>query len=269
MDDLEFSSTSHCLIELEDYNDHPPIFNPSLIHVAPFFENITIGSVLTRLTATDADSRENGQISYNIQADSDVLEEFYIDQRGYLIVAKSLDRETMSQYALVILAVDKGSPAQTGTATVHLSLLDVNDNGPRFEGLYMPVVWENTAWPQTLRMNESSYLLHVIDADSPGNGPPFRFSLPSDLRNSSDFLLVDHGNNTASIQTQRIFDREQEKEFYLPVIVSDSGTPPMSATNTLTIIIGDENDNGHQEGHKEVYVYVHGGKIQPAAFKNT
>ncbi|PIO31152.1 hypothetical protein AB205_0179680, partial [Aquarana catesbeiana] len=265
VEDLEFSTTSYCLIELQDYNDHPPIFSPSVVHVASFFENITIGSIITQVTATDADSSENGQISYNIQSDSDVLDEFYVDQSGSLIVAKSLDRETMSQYALVILAIDNGSPAQTGTATVYLTLLDVNDNGPRFDGLYMPVVWENAAWPQTLRMNESSYLLYVVDADSPGNGPPFRFSLPSDLQNSSDFLLVDHGNNTASIQTQRIFDREKEKEFHLPVIVTDSGNPPMSATNTLMITIGDENDNGHKEGHKEVYVYIHGGKRESAA----
>ncbi|KAM5138136.1 neural-cadherin-like [Mantella aurantiaca] len=263
VEDLEFSSTSQCLIELQDYNDHPPIFSPLVIHVAPFFENITVGSIITQVTATDADSKENGEISYSIQADSDVLEEFYIAQSGSLVVAKSLDRETMSQYALVILAIDKGSPAQTGTATVYLTLLDVNDNGPRFEGLYMPVVWENTAWPQTLRMNESSYLLYVIDADSAGNGPPFQFSLPSDLQNFSDFLLVDHGNNTASIQTQRIFDREREKEFYLPVIVTDSGNPPMSSTNTLMITIGDENDNGHKEGHKEVYAYVHGASRSP------
>ncbi|XP_040185436.1 neural-cadherin-like [Rana temporaria] len=263
VEDLEFSTTSYCLIELQDYNDHPPIFSPSVVHVAPFFENITVGSIITQVTATDADSSENGQISYTIQSDSDVLDEFYVDQSGSMIVAKSLDRETMSQYALVILAIDNGSPAQTGTATVYLTLLDVNDNGPRFDGLYMPVVWENAAWPQTLRMNESSYLLYVVDADSPGNGPPFRFSLPSDLQNSSDFLLVDHGNNTASIQTQRIFDREKEKEFRLPVIVTDSGNPPMSATNTLMITVGDENDNGHKEGHKEVYVYIHGAARSP------
>ncbi|XP_072278551.1 neural-cadherin-like [Pyxicephalus adspersus] len=263
VEDLEFSTTSHCLIELQDYNDHPPIFSPSLLHVPPFLENITVGTIITQVTATDADSSENGQISYNIQPNSDVLEEFYIDQNGSLIVAKSLDREIISQYALVILAIDQGSPPQTGTATVYLTLLDVNDNGPKFNGLYMPMVWENSAWPQTIRMDESSYLLYVIDADTPENGPPFRFSLPSDLQNSSNFLLVDHGNNTASIQTQRIFDRELEKEFHLPVIITDSGNPPMSATNTLTITIGDENDNGHKEGHKEVFAYIHGAIRSP------
>ncbi|XP_068117206.1 neural-cadherin-like [Hyperolius riggenbachi] len=263
VEDLEFSNISYCLIELQDYNDHPPVFSPSSVHVAPFFENITVGSIITQATATDADSGENGQIYYSIQPDSDVLGEFYIDSHGSLIVAKSLDREVISQYAIVILATDQGSPAQTGTATVFLTLLDVNDNGPVFDGLYMPMVWENAAWPQAVRMNESSYLLYVVDVDSPENGAPFQFSLPSDLQNSSGFLLVDHGNNTASIQTQRVFDREQQKEFHLPVIITDSGNPPVSATNTLTIIIGDENDNGHKEGHKEVYIYIHGAARSP------
>ncbi|KAM9301979.1 neural-cadherin-like [Gastrophryne carolinensis] len=258
VEDLHFSSISYCLIELQDFNDNPPVFTQSVVHVTPIFENITVGSIITQVIATDIDSGENGQISYIIQDDPGALEGFLVDQHGTLIVAKSLDREVVSQYAVIILAVDEGFPPQTGTATVFLTLLDVNDNGPEFDGLYTPVIWENSVWPQTIQMNESSYLLHVVDMDSPENGQPFRFSLPSDLLNSSDFLLIDHGNNTASVQTQRSFDHEQEKEFLLPVIVTDSGNPPMSATNTLTITIGDENDNGHREGHKEVYIYIHG-----------
>ncbi|XP_075692920.1 neural-cadherin-like [Rhinoderma darwinii] len=258
VEDRDFSSISSCVIELQDANDNPPIFSPSLIKLEPFYENITIGTIITNVTANDADSGKNGQIIYSIAPDSDVLGNFFVDQTGSIMVAKLLDREVLSTYALVILATDEGIPAQSGTMTVLLSLLDVNDNGPMFDGLYLPIVWENTAFPQTLRLNDSSYLLHAVDLDSQENGPPFHFSLPTDQQNSTDFLLVDHGDNTASVKALRVFDREQEKEFRLHVIITDSGQPPMSATNTLTITIGDENDHGHQAGHKEVYVYVHG-----------
>ncbi|XP_066439955.1 neural-cadherin-like [Eleutherodactylus coqui] len=263
VEDKDFSSISHCVIELQDANDNPPIFSPSLMKVDPFYENITIGTIITNVNATDADSGKNGHVIYSIAPDSDVLGEFFVDQTGSIMVSKSLDREALPTYTLIILAADEGSPAQTGTMTVLLNLLDVNDNGPIFDGIYQPVVWENTAFPQTLRLNDSSYLLHAVDLDSPENGPPFHFSVPTDQQNSTDFLLVDNGDNTASIQTLRVFDREQQKEFHLHVIITDSGWPPMSATNTLTITIGDENDHVHQAGHKEVYIYVHGVSRSP------
>ncbi|KAG8562655.1 hypothetical protein GDO81_015756 [Engystomops pustulosus] len=262
VEDRNFSSISDCEIELQDANDNPPVFSQSLIKVDPFYENITVGSIIANVTATDADSGKNGHVIYSIEPDSDVLGQFLVDQVGNIMVSKTLDREVLSAYSLVLLATDKGSPEQTATMTVFLNLLDVNDNGPMFDGLYLPVVWENTAFPQTLRLNDSSYLLHATDLDTPKNGPPFHFSLPTDQQNSTDFLLVDHDDNTASVQALRIFDRENEKEFHLYVIITDSGLPPMSATNTLTITIGDENDHAHQAGHKEVYIYVHGAAIR-------
>ncbi|XP_073411096.1 neural-cadherin-like [Dendrobates tinctorius] len=258
VEDKDFSGFSHCVIVLQDANDNAPIFSPLLTKVDPFSENVTLGTIIANVMATDADSGENGQISYSIAPESDVFEEFFVDQEGYIIVVKPLDREVLATYSLVTLATDKGSPAQTGTTTLLLSLLDVNDNGPKFDGIYLPVVWENSDFPQTLRLNDSSYLLHAVDVDSPENGPPFRFSLPNDQQNSTDFLLVDHGDNTALVQALRAFDREREKEFHLHIIITDSGHPPMSATNTLTITIGDENDHSHQAGQKEVYIYVHG-----------
>ncbi|MEE6500538.1 hypothetical protein FKM82_003823 [Ascaphus truei] len=259
VEDPKFSSTACCLIELQDCNDHAPVFIPPFVQVSPLFENIAVGSIITQVTASDADSGFNGNIVYSIKEDTDDLGEFYVDQAGFVTVAKALDREVIPQYNLVIQASDQGTPGQTGSAIVFINLLDVNDNGPTFDGTYMPVVWENTAWPQVVHMNQSSDLLHAVDPDTAENGPPFMFSLPSNYQNSLDFLLIDNGNNTATVQALRPFDREKEKAFYLPVIVTDSGIPPMSATNTLTITIGDENDNPHQGGHKEVYIYSHGG----------
>ncbi|KAM8945998.1 neural-cadherin-like [Pelodytes ibericus] len=263
VEDCDFSTISHCYIELQDYNDHAPVFHPSFLQVAPFFENITVGSVVAQVTAWDADSGLNGQFVYSISPDSDIRGEFYVDQSGHVQVAKCLDRETTSQYTLMILASDLGSPAQTGSATVLIDLLDVNDNGPSLAALYMPIVWENSAWPENVLINGTSDLLYAVDTDSAENGSPFAFSLPDDFWNSTTFLLTDHGNNTASVQTLRAFDREQDKVFHLPVIITDSGSPPRTTTNTLTITIGDKNDNPHRGGHKDVYVYTHGSAWIP------
>ena len=59
----------------------------------------------------------------------------------------------------------------------------------------------------------------------------------------------------AVVSSLRSFDREQQKEDLVPIVIKDSGSPAMSGTSTLTIIIGDTNDNKMQPGSKEVLVY--------------
>ncbi|XP_039619104.1 neural-cadherin [Polypterus senegalus] len=261
VEDLDFSNVIHCIIEVDDYNDHAPVFIPQFYQLSPLPENIQIGTSITKITATDTDSGQNGQISYSILADSDPYGQFVVDQAGHVIVSNSLDRETVAQHYIIVLATDQGEPPQTGSATVQLSLIDVNDNAPEFETAYMPVVWENVPGPQIVKMNQTSQLLHAIDRDVKENGPPFSFSLPVDFPNNSNFTLTDNGNNTATITALRKFDREIQKEFYLPIIMKDNGNPPLTTTNTLTITIGDENDHPHQPGFKEIYINSHRGRM--------
>ncbi|NXD82407.1 CADN protein, partial [Halcyon senegalensis] len=263
VEDRDFSSTAACLIEVEDSNDHSPVFLPQFIQTSPFLENVPVGTTVTTVRATDRDSGLNGNIIYSIKFDSDPMRQFGVDQRGHVIVANALDREAIQKYTLIVEASDQGTPARTGSVTVLISLLDVNDNGPRFEAPYVPVVWENALRPEIVYMNRTSKLLYAFDPDSEENGQPFTFSLPPDYQNSSDFWLTDNGNNTATVTALRSFDREKQKVFHLPIVITDSGIPAMSSTNTLTITIGDENDNCHEAGHKEVYVYSHKGKWSP------
>lgn len=52
-----------------------------------------------------------------------------------------------------------------------------------------------------------------------------------------------------------VFDREEIKEYFLPILITDSGDPPMSGVSMLHVIIGDENDNAMMPGHSEILVY--------------
>lgn len=51
------------------------------------------------------------------------------------------------------------------------------------------------------------------------------------------------------------FDREEVKEYFLPILITDSGARPMSGVSMLHVIIGDENDNAMLSGHSEILVY--------------
>lgn len=263
VEDSDFSSLIHCQVLVEDENDNAPVFTPDSHLLSPLPEDITIGTSIIQVVAADADSGLNGDILYSILPQSDPDGQFAVSRAGVVTVARPLDRETVAGYELVVIATDRGTPPLTGSVTVHLPLLDVNDNGPELETAYAPVLWENSPPPQVVWLNRSSTLLHVVDRDSPEHGPPFSLSLPS--HHSTDFHLQDHGNGSATLTALRRFDRERQSEVHLPVIMIDSGDPPMTATNTLTITIGDQNDNAHEAGEKDVYVHSRKGELLASA----
>uniref|UniRef100_A0AAZ1X942 Uncharacterized protein n=2 Tax=Oreochromis aureus TaxID=47969 RepID=A0AAZ1X942_OREAU len=263
VEDTDFSSHIHCLVLVEDENDNAPVFTPGSYLLSPLPEDVTEGTSVIQVVASDSDSGPNGDISYSILPESDPYGHFAVSGAGVVTVARPLDRETVAGYELVVMATDRGTPPLSGSVTVRLPLLDVNDNGPELETAYIPMLWENSPVPQVVWLNRSSTLLYVTDKDSPEQGPPFYLSLPSVY--STDFHLQDHGNGSATLTALRRFDRERQSEFHLPVIMIDSGEPPMTATNTLTITIGDHNDNAHQAGEKDVYVHSYKGRIANAA----
>ncbi|XP_077376416.1 neural-cadherin isoform X1 [Festucalex cinctus] len=261
VEDLDFSSLLHCAVEVDDYNDHAPVFIPHFLSLGPLSEDVPVGTSVARLVASDSDSGQNRQLVYSLSPDSDPDGLFAVDQSGVLTVARPLDREKVAQHHLVVIATDHGVPALSGSATVELPLLDVNDNGPQFEAVYAPVVFENLPGPQVVNMNQTSTLLRAVDRDSPENGAPFRFTVPADYRHSNDFYLKDNLNGTATLTALRTFDRERQKEFLIPVVMSDSGHPAKTVTGTLTVTIGDHNDHAHVGGEKTIFINTHRGRM--------
>ncbi|XP_068167737.1 neural-cadherin [Antennarius striatus] len=261
VEDPDFSSLLHCVVEVEDYNDHAPVFIPHFLSLAPVPEDITVGTSVAHLVASDSDSGQNRDLTYSLSKDSDPEGLFTIDQSGLLFVARPLDRERIPQHQLVVIATDHGIPPLTGSATVQLPLLDINDNGPVFETSYSPIVFENMAGPQVVRLNQTSSILGAVDPDSPENGPPFHFSVSAEYRHSNDFYLQDNLNGTATLTALRMFDRELQKEFLIPIIMSDSGHPVKTVTSTLTVTIGDRNDHAHMEGKKKIFINSYRGRM--------
>ncbi|RMC15145.1 hypothetical protein DUI87_07327 [Hirundo rustica rustica] len=258
-EDMDFFSIAHCVIYVEDSNDHAPVFYPQFYEVAALGEDVPVGTKVIQVSAVDLDSGLNGRFSFHLQNKSDPGGQFSLTSDGWLVVAGSLDHETVAQYKLIVIATDMGQPPLTGSATVLVTLQDVNDNGPEFEAHYNPVVWENTASPQVVQMNETSTLLYAKDRDTAANGAPFSFRLLSDLDSLTSFSLQDFHNGSAMLTALRTFDREVHKAFYLPILITDSGIPPMSSTNTLTVNIGDQNDHPHSAGYMESLIYSYDG----------
>nr|BAD91055.1 Af2-cadherin [Artemia franciscana] len=248
-------------VKVRDINDNKPIFERANIEVS-VYENAEIGKSLETFKATDPDQGGKSKVSYAIDRASDRRRQFFINTNGTVTIQRSLDREDLPRHQVKILAIDDGIPTKTATATLTVVVLDINDNAPRFLKDYRPVLPEHVPPRKVIEI-----LATDGDDRSKGNGPPFYFRMDP---NADDEIRasfkVEHdpkganGDGMALVSSLRSFDREQQKEYHVPIVIKDSGSPAMSATSTLTIVIGDVNDNKMQPGSKEIFVYNYMGQ---------
>ena len=118
-------------VHVRDVNDQTPTFT-RVTYEGSVPENDYVGTNILTVNATDGDSGTNAEISYHLGPDAGTL--FHIDdQTGQITAHAVFDRETKDTYTFTVLAVDHGTPSNTGTATVEVSIMDVNDEQPKFE----------------------------------------------------------------------------------------------------------------------------------------
>lgn len=58
---------------------------------------------------------------------------FTIDNEGNIRITRRLDREIEPQFQFILVAHDKGIPLLSSTASVEVTVLDINDNQPKFK----------------------------------------------------------------------------------------------------------------------------------------
>lgn len=117
-----------------DENDEQPDFTQELI-VVKMLENVPENTLVAMLTASDHDQGTNGSVSYSLHPEVQYKYKgaFALDSlTGQLTVKTQLDRESVQEYKIKVLAKDQGSPPKSSTATVIIDVLDVNDNDPVF-----------------------------------------------------------------------------------------------------------------------------------------
>lgn len=233
-------------ITILDAND-PPVFTQELYDVQ-VSEGLSPGGLVTFVSAEDSDSVPSwSRFSYAIAPEFDKNVFTINSKTGQVSVAAVLDRETTPVYNLTVFAVDTGTPPATGSATVIVNLEDINDNGPTLTTEYAEVM-------ENQRAGTAVTTLTASDADLPPNQGPFLFSLMSSGSANSYFSLSAAGVLT----TSREIDREQISDFYLSVVIKDSGVPQMSSTGTVHVKVNDQNDNPSKPRSMEIFVHYFG-----------
>ncbi|XP_037038290.1 neural-cadherin isoform X5 [Bradysia coprophila] len=252
---------SWVVVKLRDINDNKPIYDRPNIEVQ-VYENTEVGKTLDKFVANDPDQGGKSKVSYAIDRSSDRQRQFAINQEGVVKIQRSLDREVTPRHQVKILAIDDGVPSRTATATLTVIVQDINDNAPKFLKDYRPVL------PEHVPPRKVVEILATDDDDrSKSNGPPFQFRLDpgaDDIIRASFKVEQDqkgaNGDGMAIVSSLRSFDREQQKEYLIPIVIKDHGNPAMTGTSTLTVVIGDVNDNKMQPGSKEIFIYNYQGQ---------
>ena len=126
-------------IIVTDINDNAPVFD-NLTYNFTVTENSVIFSEF--VTATDADLGSNSEITYSVSGDIIRINSL----TGEITLPSALDFETMPLIVFTVYASDNGSPPLTGSATVTITVEDVNEEVPVFtQAVYTVDVVEGIA----------------------------------------------------------------------------------------------------------------------------
>ncbi|XP_061305245.1 cadherin-18 isoform X2 [Pezoporus flaviventris] len=229
--------------------DEPPLFTmPS--YVMEVYENAKIGTAVGTVTAQDPDTA-NSLVRYFIDHNTEEDRYFTIDANtGTIKTAKIFDREETPWYNITVAASEIDNPELVSHVQVGVRILDINDNPPELAREYDAVVCENAKPGQVIQT------ITATDKDNSANGARFHFSLDEGLSLNPNFTLRDNEDNTASILTRRRrYSRTTQDTYYLPVLISDGGVPPLSSSSTLTIrVCACEKDGRVRTCHAEAFL---------------
>lgn len=142
---LHASRTFH--LRVTDVNDNAPEFEQS-VYYANVLEVADPGTSVFQINAKDMDEGDNSALAYTIQETSKTHSSwFQIDSISGLITTKShIDCETDPVPQLTVIATDSGNPPLSSSATVLVTIHDVNDNEPIFDrSYYNATIAENEA----------------------------------------------------------------------------------------------------------------------------
>ncbi|XP_037076990.1 neural-cadherin-like [Pollicipes pollicipes] len=250
--DGKYEATHPVNIDVTNVNDVAPVFNQSEYRLK-MSEGRASSEPITKVTATDKDPDGEASIVYKLSGpgifpDRPKDDVFSINDDGEVVVLKILDRDEDTGgreiWKLSVVAWDNGGNGLGSSVPFTLTLTDINDNAP-----YL-IQWKRTTLTTTR-----------------GTAPPYTFQLdpnaPDDIRHKFSVITVVQ-DNRAEIRPLVTFDREDQKSYAIPVVVSDSQSAspgPLTGTSLFTIIIGDENDNDMKEGTSRIEVFNFEGKM--------
>ncbi|XP_075902938.1 protocadherin alpha-7-like isoform X17 [Nelusetta ayraudi] len=226
-------------IEILDVNDHSPTFpeNETNLEIS---ESALSGARFQLQGARDPDSDvfsvQHYKLSQNEHFRLEVKDRGEDGKIPLLLLHKPLDRESAGSHRLLLTATDGGKPAKSGSMTIIVNVIDVNDNMPVFsKDSYSTVLYENSPIGTTVLQ------VNATDLDDGLNGEVV-YSFGNNV-NTKLRKLFEVVPDTGEIIVKGQVDYEVKDRYEIDIKASDKGPVPLSTEKSVVITIADLNDN--------------------------
>lgn len=219
-------------VKLLDINDNNPKFAQAIEEIS-ISESAALNVELGIAGAEDIDIGNNSVQGYEITERNDdgvfglkVKHPSPEITRVFLVVLKKLDREKNDSYSLTIQAKDGGNPPRVGAKKLNISILDSNDNNPKFsKDLYVGEVEENEA--------AGAFIVNVSATDLDlGTNAEIEYFLEQRSAYNGLFKL---DSVTGELRTNAELDFEKRSEYQLEVTAKDRGPDAIKSTAIVKV----------------------------------
>nr|XP_060627987.1 cadherin-4 isoform X3 [Anolis sagrei ordinatus] len=232
---MSFQSTAGVTISVTDVNEAP--YFPTNRKLIRMEEGVPTGTVLMTFSAVDPDRFMQQAIRYSKL--SDPANWLNINAtNGQITTAAVLDRESAyiknNVYEATFLAADNGIPPASGTGTLQIYLIDINDNAPELQPKDSQICE---------RPNLNVINITAADADIDPNVGPFVFELPSVPSAIRKNWTITRLNGDYAQLSLRISYLEAGV-YDVPIIVTDSGNPPLFNMSIIKVKVCPCDENG-------------------------
>uniref|UniRef100_A0A671R1N7 Cadherin EGF LAG seven-pass G-type receptor 1-like n=1 Tax=Sinocyclocheilus anshuiensis TaxID=1608454 RepID=A0A671R1N7_9TELE len=257
------NGTGIVVIQVVDVNDNAPMF-VSTPFQATVLENVPIGYSVIHIQAIDSDSGENARLDYSLTDTTPGFPFTINNSTGWITVSAELDRETTEYYTFGVEARDNGVPVMSSSASVSITVLDVNDNIPAFtEKLYSlkinedAVVGTSVLTVTALDRDVNSVVTYQISSGNTRNrfaitsqsgGGLITLALPLDYKQERQYVLTVTASDGTRFDTTQVFINVTDANTHRPVFQSASYHQTFSEDrpigSTVVVISATDEDTG-------------------------
>ena len=217
-------------------NEHGPVFQNTPYSFS-IREDLQIGSTVFTVSAVDADrGADHSTVFYQITGGG-IGNTFLISSAsGDVLLAKSLDHESISSYQLTVTAVDKERLDSgvvdltlfTDEEIISIQVIDINDHAPEFSLSFYLATVDDGVLPDTFILS-----VPCTDLDEGGSFLPF-FSLSGA---GSDSFSISSSPLNGIIRTNTTINYQTAPTYLLTVACYDTGVPPLSTESNVIITV--------------------------------
>ncbi|KAK1173964.1 cadherin-10-like [Acipenser oxyrinchus oxyrinchus] len=214
---------SQFVIKIHDINDNEPKFTKDT-YIASVAEMSDVGTPVVQVTATDDDDATYGNSARVVYSILQGQPYFSVEPDTGIIrtALANMNRENKEKYQVVIQAKDMAGQigGLSGTATVNITLTDVNDSPPRFpQGTYQ------FSTPESTEVGSPVGRIKANDADVGENAEVKYNIIGGDGVDMFD-IMTDKDIQEGVITVKRPLDYERKKIYTIKVQAENTHLDP-------------------------------------------